>query len=162
MSRKPTNAEQLIHITGLVRRLFHTMGSQLNNLHQDLGVSARMQSVMSALRDEHKSVPDLAQERQVSRQHIQVIANELLEADLVRKKRNPAHRRSDLLELTARGRRVMAKIDKREAALLPEMVRQLRGVDLHATAAGLEALDSFFASEQWQTTAARHSPQFRE
>ena len=51
-----------------------------------------------------QTVPQLARTRPVSRQHIQKIANELMEAGLIESVPNPAHRRSRLLAITASGR----------------------------------------------------------
>jgi hypothetical protein len=52
-----------------------------------------------------QTVPALARERPVARQHIQLLANELATAGLVRFTDNPAHRRSKLVEITDEGRR---------------------------------------------------------
>lgn len=50
------------------------------------------------------TVPDIARMRPVSRQHIQMLANELVAAGLAEFKHNPRHRRSKLLAITELGR----------------------------------------------------------
>lgn len=59
-----------------------------------------------------QTVPQLARYRRVSRQHVQVIANRLIEAGLIVTQPNPAHLRSCLLGLTPAGVDAMAEADE--------------------------------------------------
>lgn len=60
-----------------------------------------------------RTVPQIARSRPVSRQLIQRIANELAEAGLVEFVDNPAHRRSKLVRLTAKGEAAFADLNSR-------------------------------------------------
>lgn len=53
--------------------------------------------------DGPQTVPQLARERQVARQHIQTIANDLARLELVEFAENPAHKRSKLVRITEKG-----------------------------------------------------------
>ncbi len=57
-----------------------------------------------------QTVPQLARARDVSRQHIQILANGLAEQGLVEFVDNPAHRRSRLLKITGLGERRLAQV----------------------------------------------------
>lgn len=54
--------------------------------------------------DGPQTVPQIARARPVSRQHIQLLVNELVDAGLVELIDNPQHKRSRLVSLTAKGR----------------------------------------------------------
>ena len=70
---------------------------------QELGVSAADRAVMEFLYpDEKLSVPEIAERYQVSRQHVQMTVNELLESGFLTKKVNPRHKRSQLIALTSK------------------------------------------------------------
>lgn len=60
-----------------------------------------------------QTVPQLARAREVSRQHVQILANGLVEHGLAKFADNPAHKRSKLLRITALGERRLAQITER-------------------------------------------------
>src|SRR4051794_30966765 len=94
-----------------IPRLFHLLKALGDAMHADLGVTTSMRGVMGSLSAlGPRTVPELARERPVSRQHIQSVVNDLAAAGFVRAVPNPAHRRSALIELTAEGRRVYAAV----------------------------------------------------
>jgi DNA-binding MarR family transcriptional regulator len=67
--------------------------------------------------DGPQPVPQLARERQVTRQHIQTMVNELAEQGLVEFTENPAHKRSKLVAISRRGEtRLKELIEKIENA----------------------------------------------
>jgi DNA-binding MarR family transcriptional regulator len=87
------------------------MGEFASNYLGDFGVSAAERAVMEFLcRDGPRSVPEIAKAYQVSRQHIQVIVNSLIEKDLVGLEENPRHQRSPLAALSKKGHRLFARI----------------------------------------------------
>lgn len=156
MRKQQTNStDDLVHITALVRRLFHRMGNAWNGLHKALGVSARMRAVMECLADADKSVPAIASEKEVTRQHIQTIVNELLEANLVHRIENPAHKRSALIALTPEGKKVLATILDREADLLPAIAQHLQHLELRTTADTLAQLLDYFGSDRFNELTER-------
>ncbi len=68
-----------------------------------------------------QTVPALARARPVARQHIQKLADELAGKGLVRFAANPAHRRSQLVALTAAGERLYESLTQKAAELADEL-----------------------------------------
>jgi DNA-binding MarR family transcriptional regulator len=114
-----------------VRRAFQALKAAGDALHADLGVSAAMRAVMEHLAEAGPaSVPHIARAKGVTRQHIQVLADELVAAGLARFRPNAAHKRSDLLVLAPRGEKAFARMRAREAALLAAIAQGFAKDDL--------------------------------
>jgi DNA-binding MarR family transcriptional regulator len=93
-----------------------------------------MRAIMSSLAaGRGRSVPDLARERTVSRQHIQSVINELLNAGLAAAVSNPSHRRSPLLVLTDEGLRRLRIVEARETEYLTRIAPAVSHLELAAT-----------------------------
>lgn len=98
-------------IVWLVRRLFRAMADTASDYLAEVGVTAAERAVIEFLYPEQRlTVPDIARRYQVSRQHVQVTVNQLLERGLAAAQENPAHQRSPLIVLTPKGRRLFAEI----------------------------------------------------
>jgi DNA-binding MarR family transcriptional regulator len=138
MTAEARKAEAL---TREVRGCFNRLRALGDALHRDLGVTAAMRAVMESLHEAgEQTVPDIARAKNVSRQHIQVLANALTEAGFVAARPNPADKRSPLVALTKRGSAAFARMQQREKAVLADMTRALAGVELDAAVAALAAL----------------------
>lgn len=88
----------------------------------DFGVTPGQRRLLDRLaRDGDRTVPELAREEGVSRQHVQVQVNHLMEHGFVRSRPNEAHRRSNLMQATASGKRILNKIRDRERSVFQEM-----------------------------------------
>jgi DNA-binding MarR family transcriptional regulator len=94
--------------------------------------------------DTELTVPDIARRYQVSRQHVQVTVNRLLDQELVINVENPRHKRSSLLRLTQNGREKFAAIRRHEGALLDEIFAGLNPEEVAATRRTLETLLGHF------------------
>jgi DNA-binding MarR family transcriptional regulator len=104
-----------------------------DKMHADIGITAGMRGLMSSLGGEMgRTVPELARERSVSRQHIQSVINELLAAGLAVAVRNPSHRRSSLFVLTDEGQRRLRMIVQREAEHLARIAPAVSHLDIVA------------------------------
>ena len=91
------------------------MGENANEYLEGLGISAAERAVMEFLYPDKKlSVPEIAERYKVSRQHVQVTVNSLLEKKLVSAQENPRHRRSSLLALNDKGRELFRKVMKKD------------------------------------------------
>jgi len=75
----------------------------------------------SLKKDGPQTVPQLARAHEVSRQHVQVLANGLAEQALVEFVDNPAHKRSKLLRITEPGERRLANLAERIADAYDEI-----------------------------------------
>lgn len=67
----------------------------------------------SLIKNGPQTVPQLARAHEVSRQHMQILANGLAEQALVEFADNPAHKRSKLLRVTELGERRAAQMTER-------------------------------------------------
>ena len=92
---------------------------------------------MEALADGPRTVPDIARSKSVTRQHIQLLVDELATSDLVELKPNPAHRRSPLIALSRKGEALFASVRKLEG---PFIERLATGLDARKTAATVQTL----------------------
>ena len=114
-----------------------------------------MHTIMSALAaNRGRTVPDLARERTVSRQHIQSVVNELLDAGLAMAVRNPSHRRSPLLELTDEGLRRLRIVEAREAEYLTRIAPSVSHLELAAAARLFDHLERDLTAQIRERTAA--------
>ncbi|HSE77198.1 MAG TPA: MarR family transcriptional regulator [Alphaproteobacteria bacterium] len=87
-----------------------------------------------------QTVPALARQRPVSRQHIQKLADELARRGLVEFVDNPAHRRSKLVRLTPKGARRYARVNARVGAICDALARESDEAELLAAARALRRL----------------------
>ena len=128
-------------IIWLVRRLFRALAQESNRMLEDLGISAADRAVMEFLYpDRQLSVPAIAAQYQVSRQHVQATVNSLLEAGLVATRDNPRHRRSPLIVLQASGRKLFDRVLKREAKVVDGLFAGISARELQVTRQTLESL----------------------
>ncbi len=115
-----------------VRRLFHQLRLSAEQLHADPALTAAHRAMLESLfRDGPQTVPELARGRSVSRQHIQILINRLLELGLVEARPNPGNRRSPHIALADAGRKRFEAMRRRERrtfapATLPVSARRLR------------------------------------
>jgi DNA-binding MarR family transcriptional regulator len=143
------NRKALIALIDATRLAFNQMRSSADAAHADLGVTAAMRAMLERLaRGGPQTVPDMARARNVSRQHIQKIVDNLGEAGLIDLQANPAHKRSPLVVLSADGRKLFRTIEKREATILAGIGKALGGHDLAAATGTLKALTGAF--QAWE------------
>jgi DNA-binding MarR family transcriptional regulator len=93
------------------------------------------------------TVPQLARARATSRQNVQVLVDCLESEGLVEYVANPAHKRSDLVELTRGGRDLLAGAIKREAAFLAGLLPHTTEAGVLATGALLHRLRTVLSGQ---------------
>lgn len=126
-------------ITWLIRRIFRAMGS--GEYLETAGISAAERAVMEFLyRDRKLSVPDIARRYQVSRQHVQVTVNSLIDRDLAVATDNPGHKRSPLITLTDEGRNLFAAVLARDREAVDKLFADVPQEDRRQTRMTLEKL----------------------
>jgi DNA-binding MarR family transcriptional regulator len=141
-------------ITWLIRRLFRAMAQLADGYLQARGLAAADRAVLEFLYpDEALSVPEIATRYQVSRQHIQVTVNALLEDGFLMSRPNPRHKRSPLFALTAVGRELFRKIRLAESELLDKLFADIPTEDIECTRRTLEAM-YFHNLEKGETDAS--------
>jgi DNA-binding MarR family transcriptional regulator len=142
----PTWQPDLAPLVNRIPRLYFLLRAVGDALHADLGITTGMRGVMTSLTSEPKTVPELARERPVSRQHIQTLVNDLTAAGLVETIPNPQHRRSPLIGLTDEGRRRLKEMREREASLLARTAPQVSSAELAAASRLFDLLERDLAA----------------
>ena len=122
-----------------VRLLFHRIVQVGEHLHADEPVTMGMRGVLEfLLRNGPATVPDIARSRSVTRQHIQILANDLLQQDLVEFEENPLHKRSSFVTLSKDGERAIQRMRTRESRLYEAARFGVKSNELKAAANTLE------------------------
>jgi DNA-binding MarR family transcriptional regulator len=135
------NENSNYEVIWLVRRLFRAMADVADHYLRDDDLTAADRAVMEFLYPEEKlSVPAIAGRYRVSRQHIQVTANQLRSKGLLRTEPNPQHKRSQLLRLSELGRETFAEIRRNEASAVEKLFADLSENDVNVTRILLRSL----------------------
>ena len=90
--------------------------------------------------DEELSVPAIAERYQVSRQHVQVTVNRLLDAGILATKVNPRHKRSPLVALSSKGKGLFKTIKIRDTKAVEKLFSTVSEKDRRTTQKTLEVL----------------------
>ncbi len=128
-------------IIWLVRRLFRSLAYKSNEMLEELQITAADRAVMEFLYPDKKlSVPEIASRYRVSRQHVQVTINPLVERGLLLTEPNPRHKRSVLVALTKSGRALFKSVINQESRVIDELFSEISSSNVKTTAATLNAL----------------------
>ena len=148
MTAEDLPLKQLIWQT---RRLFQRLNTEFNEISESLGISTSQRAILEFLAMQSpQTVPQIARDKSVSRQHIQQLANELIEKGLIETIENPAHKRSALLQLTTRGTTLFKKLSTLENHLLSSAQQHLNTQRLEQATSTLSSIQDFFKSSDWQ------------
>ena len=134
--------------------LFHRLKVVTEEIHHFGELSGGMRGVLRNLDAAPATVPQLARMRPVSRQHIQLIVNDLKDKELVELVDNPAHQRSRLVQLTAAGTRYLKAMNRKEGELLAELGIDIPAADMERAARTLRAVRELFEGERWRRVVA--------
>lgn len=136
------SSESNYEITWLIRRIFRQMARVAGENLDGLGITAADRAVLEFLyQNEALSVPEIAERYDVSRQHVQVTVNALLEKGLVARKPNPRHKRSDLICLSAAGKKCFRKVRQQDAVLVEALFAEIPERRLATTLKTLKLLN---------------------
>ncbi len=109
-------------VTWLIRRVFRAMGHTADKYLETLGISVAERAVLEFLYPDKKlSVPQIAEQYRVSRQHVQVTVNSLIEKKLIGLEKNPHHKRSQLITLNNKGRRMFTKVSAKDKQAIKKL-----------------------------------------
>jgi DNA-binding MarR family transcriptional regulator len=134
-------ASELYEVVWLIRRLFRALSQKSSEMLEGRGITVADRAVMEFLYpDRRLSVPEIASRYQVSRQHVQVTVNVLLQGGMVVTEENPRHKRSPLIALSRNGRELFADILRQDEKTLEGLFSGVSTRDLHTTRRTLEAL----------------------
>ncbi len=139
----PAKDHELYAVIGDIRLSFNLLRSMADQMHGVLGINTSQRAVMESLAGQNaKTVPDIAREKGVSRQHIQVITNSLIKARLVRSHSNPDDKRTFLMSLTSHGEKNFIEIQKRETIELERLSAAFSANELQSTHDTLQKLNN--------------------
>jgi DNA-binding MarR family transcriptional regulator len=143
-----TASNDAYKVTWLVRRVFRAMAEQADDYLGDAGLTAADRAVLEFLYpDTRLTVPEIARRYQVSRQHVQVTVNRLLDQGLLESQANPRHKRSVLIALSDSGRATFSRIRDNEAGLIDDLFANVEIADIATTRRTLETLLSKLVKE---------------
>ncbi len=149
MNKSPPSA--LYRVIWQTRRLFQRLRSTSDELLEGSGINTSQRAVLEFLNQQQpQTVPHIAREKSVSRQHIQIIVNDLLALELIESVENPAHKRSPLIQLTRKGKVLFESVQKKEAAFLKTTEKQFSQKELATTLNTLKSIDDYLASGDWK------------
>jgi DNA-binding MarR family transcriptional regulator len=132
-------------------KLFHRLRIAATEMHGGGELAAGKCGVLQSLAvGGPQTVPRMARERPVSRQHIQTLVDSLSADGYVELVVNPHHRRSKLVRLTPTGRKLIATINRREARVFAQLNAQFDAVKVRRAADTLASLRHFLEGSAWQ------------
>ncbi len=143
------DTKQIYELIWCTRRLFQQLRATSDELLEGTGINSSQRAVLEFLsKHQAQTVSNMARERDVSRQHIQLIVNTLLELKLVEALDNPAHKRSPLISITEKGDRLFAEIILNEAKILDAMANQFSGKNISTSIRTLKAMRDYLSSRK--------------
>lgn len=127
-----------------IRAAFRALRVFSDQMNEGRGITAARRAVIEHLADVGgATVPQIAEAKSVTRQNIQIIADELVAQSLAEWAENPAHKRSRRLRLSENGSAVFAEIRAEEARVLARLERE---IDPDVVASGRRALVQLIAA----------------
>ena len=142
-----------------VRLLYNQFMELLDELHRNVGVTPSQRAVLEHLQRGGITVPSLARERGVTRQHIQSVVNDLVDLGLAEARDNPAHKRSPLIGLTREGDRVIAAAIAQWREVVGDKLRAVAAVHPPAREVDFDSLaDMLTALFEGAFVLARSAP----
>ena len=145
------NASALSPFIWKIRRVFQQLRSVSDAMLEDLGINASQRAVLEVLSGGVQfSVPQIAKHLSVSRQHVQVLVNELLTKEFVESLENPSHKRSPLIRTTSNGNKLFVSIANRELELLDVLQPSFLNKDIAISLKTLETLEELLQAKGWE------------
>jgi DNA-binding MarR family transcriptional regulator len=145
----------LLRLFDEIPALFHRLRAVAGEVHGQSVSTAGSRGILRSLdRMGPQTVPQMARARTVSRQHIQVLVNGLLKDGLVAGEENPAHRKSPLVRLTAKGKHRLLASQKRESQLLAHAEFRLTAKEIDRAVEALRSLRELLDNEEWSAYVA--------
>ncbi len=136
-----SRSEALYEVIRLVRPLYKVLEAAVQRELAVTGITVPQRAVLEQLLDQGPlTVPAIGRRLVLPRQFVQVTANELLDAGLLAKRANAAHKRSALLALTPAGLTAITAIKAREAAVMQPIALALDRADVETTRATLQGM----------------------
>ena len=142
----PCAVQSLYDLLQQVRPLHRRVARSVAVHLEGTGIGVGARAVLALLAaGEAKSVPAIGRELFLPRQNVQKWVDALLEAGLVERRANPAHRRSHLIAVTPQGTSLFAEIRLRENAAIEPLAERLSLSEIETAARVLGACLEHFS-----------------
>lgn len=144
-----TEAKRLNAVIRDIHQCSNLLRMRANELHHNLdGINASMRTVMEILSyGGPMTVPEIGRVKGVSRQHIQMVVNTLLEMDLIKRQDNPNDKRTYLVSLTWTGKDVYETIQIREMAELQTLCDEFDTEELRIATKMIQKLNKLITTD---------------
>ncbi|MCB1419611.1 MAG: MarR family transcriptional regulator [Notoacmeibacter sp.] len=138
---RPTREQDLVVLLSLIRLVNGDLRAAADRLHEETGTTASDRVQLKLLIDlGPMTVPDLAREQGVTRQHVQVVCDGLHGKGLIEWLDNPAHKRSRLAAITNAGYKLIDQARMRESRWMLDLAGTFSASGLEEARRTLEAL----------------------
>ena len=133
--------------TDIVLEVFKLNGllvSDGDQLVSELGLTSARWKVLGALAkgSRRMTVSEIAREMGQSRQAVQRLANEMLDAELLVALDNPGHRRAKLFDLSERGKKAYSQAMRRQTPWANSIAKNVKESDLKTALSTLRAIST--------------------
>ena len=131
MNNVMNKQEQLYRLIWLSRPLMQAAEARVEKALDGTGLTVRMRAVLEILHVHgDATVPEIALKLEIQRQYVQVMVNETLAEGLTVGEPNPRHRRSTMIALTPKGKRLIEEVITRENHIVQRMATGIRAEDI--------------------------------
>jgi len=138
-------------VIGETVALFHRLRDASQQVHGQGELSSGRWGLLRDLdRLGPQTVPQMARSRPVSRQYIQTLVDGVVKQGLVELVENPAHKRSPLVELTAKGQALLKDMNRRATEVFQRLPTTIPEEDLRRTASALRTIRQLFEGKKWE------------
>jgi DNA-binding MarR family transcriptional regulator len=136
-----TTESEAYQVIWLIRRLFRALAQKSSENLVGFGISVADRAVLEFLYPDKKlSVPEIAERYMVSRQHVQVTVNSLLEKGLAATRTNPRHKRSSLIVLSSKGCKLFDAVLEKDKEAVNLLFKRISRSAVHVTRQTLQSL----------------------
>lgn len=109
---------EIEYVINEIRLTYHSLIKTFDKVHGDQEITVGMRAVLEFIdREGPRTVPQIARARNVTRQHIQTLVNQLLDQNWVECVENPDHKSSSLISMSSKGKNKFNAMKKLEHEL---------------------------------------------
>lgn len=131
---------QKMNLIDSLKSLHKEINKISNTYLQYDAINVSQRAILENLLDQSFTVPQIAKKHNVSRQHIQTNVNNLIEKSFVISEKNVAHKRSNLITITQKGKKLFEEIVEFENRLISDLFSDLNESQIITTQSTLKTM----------------------
>jgi DNA-binding MarR family transcriptional regulator len=140
MNEAETGHHDIANVMDAVRTIVRALRISARGVEQEIGISGAQLFVLQQLAQEPAgSINELAERTHTHQSSVSVVVTRLVEQGLVHRKPHRDDARRTTIELSARGKKMLAKSPETAQARLVDGLQKLPREQLHSIAEGLQA-----------------------